>query len=46
MEVAFDGSSFLTLKLRMSHEWSYVRSEFVILEGGNNLNSGKNGLCC
>lgn len=37
----FDGSSFLTLKLHMRHEWSYVRSEFVILEGGKNLYSGK-----
>lgn len=25
----------------MRHEWSYVRSEFVILEGGKNLYSGK-----
>lgn len=37
----FDGSSFLTLKLHMRHEWSYVRSEFVILEGGKNLYPGK-----
>ena len=25
----------------MSHEWSYVRSEFVILEGEKSLYSGK-----
>lgn len=40
-EVRFDGSSFLTVKLHMRHEWSYVRSEFVILEGEKSLYSGK-----
>ena len=37
----FDGSSFLTVKLHMRHEWSYVRTEFVILEGEKSLYSGK-----
>lgn len=40
-EVRFDGSSFLTVKLHMRHEWSYVRSEFVILEEEKSLYSGK-----
>lgn len=41
VEMRFEGSSFLTVKLHMKHERSYVRSEFVILEGGESLNSGK-----
>ena len=40
-KVHFDGSSFLTVKLYMRHEWSYVRTEFVILEGEKSLYSGK-----
>lgn len=44
LEIPFDGSSFLTLKLHMKHEGSYVRSEFFILEEENNLYSGKREL--
>ena len=40
----FDGSSVLTLKLHMRHEWSYVRSEFVILEREEKLFSGKHSI--
>lgn len=40
VEVSFDGSSFLTVKLHTDNEGSHVRSEFCILEAGKSLNSG------
>ena len=41
VEVSFEGSDFLTLKLRTDRQGSFVRSEFVILEEGKSLKSGK-----
>ena len=40
VEVPFDGSEFLTLKLHTEHEGSQVISEFVLLEQGKALYSG------
>lgn len=40
VEVSFEGSSFLTVVLHTEHEWSYVRSEFCILEEEKSLYSG------
>ena len=40
VEVPFDGSEFLTLKLHTEHEGSQVISEFVLLEQGKVLYSG------
>ena len=40
VEVSFDGSSFLTVKLHTESEGSHVRSEFCILEDGKSLSSG------
>ena len=37
VEVSFEGSDFLTLKLRTDRQGSFVRSEFVILEEGKSL---------
>ena len=41
VEVSFEGSDFLTIKLRTDRQGSFVRSEFVILEEGKSLKSGK-----
>ena len=40
MEVRFNGSDFLTLKLHTEYEGSQVISEFVLLEQGKALYSG------
>ena len=40
MEVRFNGSDFLTLKLHTEYEGSQVISEFVLLEQWKTLYSG------
>lgn len=44
LEVPFGDSDFLTLELHTQHEGSHMISEFVILEDGKSLDSGKNNL--
>lgn len=41
VEVPFNGSSFLTAKVKLYYKGSVVRSEFAILEAGKGLGSGK-----
>ena len=41
MQVPFGGSSYLTLQVRLDHDGSVVKSEFVILKEGESLHSGK-----
>ena len=40
VEVPFDGSNYLTIKLHTEHEGSHVTSQFCILEAGKGLYSG------
>ena len=40
VEAPFNGSSFLTAKVKLSYQGSVVRSEFAILEYGKGLDSG------
>ena len=40
VEVPFDGSNYLTIKLHTEHEGSHVTSHFCILEAGKSLYSG------
>ena len=41
VEVPFNGSSFLTAKVKLNYKGSVLRSEFAILEAGKGLGSGK-----
>lgn len=41
VEVPFNGSSFLTAKVKLYYKGSVLRSEFAILEAGKGLGSGK-----